>query len=103
MSQRRDRDKATVEVGLTLVALGSIEDELNAAKARVMSLKQRLVMNSFILTASALSPRAINRERWAYVRNERWFEDTLPLSGDGHFKQCFRVSPTQQLPLPTLT
>lgn len=93
MSQRRDRDKATVEVGLTLVALGSIEDELNAAKARVMSLKQRLVMNSFILTASALSPRAINRERWAYVRNERWFEDTLPLLGDGHFKQCFRVSP----------
>ncbi|XP_075734032.1 uncharacterized protein LOC119165503 [Rhipicephalus microplus] len=93
MSQRRDRDKATVEVGLTLVALGSIEDELNAAKARVMSLKQRLVMNSFILTASALSPRAINRERWAYVRNERWFEDTLPLLGYGHFKQCFRVSP----------
>ncbi|KAH8020804.1 hypothetical protein HPB51_004626 [Rhipicephalus microplus] len=90
MSQCRDRDKATVEVGLTLVALGSIEDELNAAKARVMSLKQRLVINSFILTASALSPRAINRESWANVRNERWFEDTLPLLGDGHFKQCFR-------------
>ncbi|KAH8039337.1 hypothetical protein HPB51_005667 [Rhipicephalus microplus] len=67
MSQRRDRDKATVEVGLTVVALGSIEDELNAAKARVMSLKQRLVMNSFILTASALSPRAINHERYSII------------------------------------
>ncbi|KAL1442728.1 hypothetical protein MTO96_030659 [Rhipicephalus appendiculatus] len=36
MDQRRDRDKAIVEVGVTLVALGSIEDELNAAKARMV-------------------------------------------------------------------
>ncbi|KAH6940609.1 hypothetical protein HPB50_003009 [Hyalomma asiaticum] len=93
MNQRSDRDQAIVEVGLALVALGSIEDELNAAKARVDSIKQRLVMNSFMLTALSMSPRAINRERWAYVRNERWFEDTLPFLGDGHFKQCFRVSP----------
>lgn len=93
MNQRSDRDQAIVEVGLALVALGSIEDELNAAKARVDSIKQRLVMNSFMLTALSMSPRAINRERWAHVRNERWFEDTLPFLGDGHFKQCFRVSP----------
>ncbi|KAH7961019.1 hypothetical protein HPB52_000778 [Rhipicephalus sanguineus] len=71
MNQRSDRDQAIVEVGLALVALGSIEDELNAAKARVDSIK----------------------DSWAYVRNERWFEDTLPFLGDGHFKRCFRVSP----------
>ncbi|XP_072141637.1 uncharacterized protein [Dermacentor andersoni] len=93
MAQRSASDEARVEVALTLLALGSLEDEINAAKAKVETIKCRLIINSFMLTASALSLRAANRERWTYVGNERWFEDTVPCLGDGHFKQSFRVSP----------
>ncbi|XP_072141350.1 uncharacterized protein [Dermacentor andersoni] len=93
MAQRSASDEARLEVALMLVALGSLEDEINAAKAKVETIKRRLIMNSFMLTTSALSLRAANRESWTYVRNERWFEDTVPCLGDGHFKQGFRVSP----------
>lgn len=57
--------------------------------------KQRLLANAFTIAAvmAASSPR-ITRERWAFERNERWFEDTLPNLGEFHFKQALRVSPT---------
>ncbi|XP_064468466.1 uncharacterized protein LOC135379146 [Ornithodoros turicata] len=38
--------------------------------------------------------RRVHRRRWAFERNERWFEDTLPHLGDLHFKQALRVSPS---------
>ncbi|KAL1480501.1 hypothetical protein MTO96_050975 [Rhipicephalus appendiculatus] len=50
--------------------------------------------NSFTIAAVAIELlRPIQRERWAFQRNERWFEDTLPHLGDAHFRQSLRVTP----------
>lgn len=69
----------------------AIDEEADA----VRSLEQQLEMNAFCIAAvtAGISP-TIQRERWAFERNERWFEDTLPNLGESHFKQCFRVSQT---------
>ncbi|XP_064479093.1 uncharacterized protein LOC135392307 [Ornithodoros turicata] len=58
-------------------------------------IEQRLNSNEFIVAAiMASSLSKVNRRRWVFERNERWFEDTLPQLGEFHFKQTFRVSPT---------
>ncbi|KAL1482222.1 hypothetical protein MTO96_033944 [Rhipicephalus appendiculatus] len=50
--------------------------------------------NSFTMSAIALELlHPIQRERCAFQRNERWFEDTLPRFGDAHFRQSLRVTP----------
>ncbi|CAN7977067.1 unnamed protein product [Ixodes persulcatus] len=65
------------------------------AQARISSdLEQQLQANAFTIAALMTDALpAINRERWAFQRNERWFEDTLPHLGEFHFRQAFRVSP----------
>ncbi|CAN7948745.1 unnamed protein product, partial [Ixodes pacificus] len=70
--------------------------ELGAgAQARISrDLEQQLQANAFTIAALMTDALpAINRERWAFQRNERWFEDTLPHLGEFHFRQVFRVSP----------
>lgn len=58
--------------------------------------KRRLLGNAFTLAAvMAASSPGITRERWAFERNERWFEDTLPNLSEDRFKQAMRVSPSR--------
>lgn len=65
-----------------------------AAKRRVRSIEQLLLANSFVMTAVAVhSLGTVERSRWRFTRNERWFEETLPHLGEAHFKRCFRVAP----------
>ncbi|XP_077550672.1 uncharacterized protein LOC144163868 [Haemaphysalis longicornis] len=46
------------------------------------------------MTAVAVhSLGTVERSRWRFTRNERWFEETLPHLGEAHFKRCFRVAP----------
>ncbi|CAN8016086.1 unnamed protein product, partial [Ixodes persulcatus] len=65
------------------------------AQARISSdLEQQLQANASTIAALITDTLpAINRERWAFQRNERWFEDTLPHLGEFHFRQAFCVSP----------
>ncbi|KAK8767946.1 hypothetical protein V5799_005273, partial [Amblyomma americanum] len=52
-------------------------------------LEQRLLANTFTSAAVwASKSSGIIRERWAFPRNENWFEDTLPNLGEYHFKQA---------------
>ncbi|KAK8773284.1 hypothetical protein V5799_012181 [Amblyomma americanum] len=61
---------------------------------RTRDLELRLLANTFTSAAVwASTSSGIIRERWAFPRNENWFEDTLPNLGERHFKQAFRVSP----------
>ncbi|KAH9360389.1 hypothetical protein HPB48_008385 [Haemaphysalis longicornis] len=65
-----------------------------AAKRRVRSIEQLLLANSFVMTAVAVhSLGTVERSRWRFTRNERWFEETLSHLGEAHFKRCFRVAP----------
>ncbi|XP_064471832.1 uncharacterized protein LOC135386041 [Ornithodoros turicata] len=57
----------------------------------VRSIELRLHANAIAMTAVLLG--GVQRERWAFQRNERWFEDTLPHLGEFHFKQALRVCP----------
>ncbi|XP_070385468.1 uncharacterized protein [Dermacentor albipictus] len=80
-AQRRNKERA-------LELAKEAQSKINA------SLKLRLVANSFAIAAMMATDATVHRERWAFERNERWFEETLPHLGENHFRQAFRVSQT---------
>lgn len=76
-----------------LVSLADLEAELEAARAKTEGIRRQLLFANGLCVAAAVAP-TIERQRWKFHRNERWFEDTLPYLGDQFFRQSFRVSPT---------
>lgn len=89
-----DMENAREEVGILVATMCALDTEIDAAKAATDAVKHRLLGNNYLLTSSLTSMRAKNRQVWSYIRNERWFENTLPGLGDHNFKQSFRVSPS---------
>ncbi|KAH7945967.1 hypothetical protein HPB49_018282 [Dermacentor silvarum] len=67
--------------------------ELEAQEAISREYEERLCANSFTIAAIVAASSPINRERWAFHRNERWFEKTLPHLGEANFRQSFRMTP----------
>ncbi|KAH6919926.1 hypothetical protein HPB50_029088 [Hyalomma asiaticum] len=69
-----------------------IQIEEQASESR--DIEERLRASVFTVAAVMTAAFSVQRERWSFQRNERWFEDTLPHLGEDHFKQAFRVSPS---------
>lgn len=63
-----------------------VESEAHEAISR--EYEERLCANWFTVAAAWLL-----RLPWAFQRNEKWFEDTLPHLGKAHFRQLFRTTP----------
>ncbi|XP_077541100.1 uncharacterized protein LOC144153324 [Haemaphysalis longicornis] len=74
----------------------SLENEVEIAKAEADNLKRQLLFTSSLCAATATAdcPGTVQRERWCFDRNERWFEDTLPHLAERFFRQSCRVSPS---------
>ncbi|KAH6920929.1 hypothetical protein HPB50_028081 [Hyalomma asiaticum] len=72
---------------------GLLRVVLEQQEALSRAYEDAMCATSFAMAAivSELSP--IQRERWAFQRNERWFEETLPHLGDAHFRQALCVTP----------
>lgn len=70
-----------------------LDDNAEASASESRNIEERLYANMFTVAAvvAGRTPR-IQRQCWAFQRNERWFEDTLPNLTEHHFKQAFRVS-----------
>ncbi|KAH8033198.1 hypothetical protein HPB51_008193 [Rhipicephalus microplus] len=94
MSDTADDVRKWYDIALAKTLIGSMDIEIEAARARVRAIRHRLVANSLTLNAMALSSRRASRRVWAYPRFSRWFEDTLPNLGGQNFRQSFRVSRT---------
>ncbi|CAN7943731.1 unnamed protein product [Ixodes hexagonus] len=94
MSDEPEQVKKKYEIALAMAATSSVDIDIEAAGARVRAIKRQLVMNNILVTAIASSPRTVHRYVWAYPRNGRWFEETLPNLGGQNFRQSFRVSQT---------
>ncbi|KAG0414849.1 hypothetical protein HPB47_007991 [Ixodes persulcatus] len=94
MSDETEEVKKKYEIALAMAAIASMDIEIEAASARVRAIKRQLIVSNALLTALASSPRRRHREVWAYPRNGRWFEETLPNLGGRNFRQSFRVSET---------
>lgn len=65
------------------------------SQAAVMSdLEEQLLANTFAISTMvvAILP-TVQRERWTFQRNEKWFEETSPKLGELHFRQSLRVTP----------
>lgn len=69
-----------------------LDIEIASAKARSDALECQAIAGSFAVAALALQGSYINRERWAYNRQDTWFEETLPHLGERHFRLCFRIN-----------
>ncbi|XP_064487325.1 uncharacterized protein LOC135399499 [Ornithodoros turicata] len=68
--------------------------DIEAAADFARQTEGQLLANMFTMASVMFHgvPR-FRRQQWAFERNERWFEETLPYLGHKHFKQAFRVSP----------
>ncbi|KAH7976950.1 hypothetical protein HPB52_021763 [Rhipicephalus sanguineus] len=67
---------------------------LEEQEAFTRACEDAMCANLFTMAAIAIELlHPIQRERWAFQRNERWFEGTLPHLGDAHFRQSLRVTP----------
>ncbi|XP_064469700.1 uncharacterized protein LOC135384425 [Ornithodoros turicata] len=83
------------EIAFMLAALADLETEIEAAKARTDHIRRQLLFaNGLCVAAAVADSPTIQRQRWKFDRNERWFEDTLPYLGEQFFRQSLRVSPT---------
>ncbi|XP_064469657.1 uncharacterized protein LOC135384383 [Ornithodoros turicata] len=85
---------AREEISLLLASICALENQVDAARVASDKIKRQLLLNNFMLAASSLPARVVTRKMWTLVRNERWFEDTVPGLGDQIFKQSYRVSPS---------
>ncbi|KAH7949347.1 hypothetical protein HPB49_008072 [Dermacentor silvarum] len=94
MSDEAEKVKKRCEIALAVATIASMDVELEAARAKVRTIKRHLVINSLMLNAAVLSGRRATRQVWAYPRCARWFEETLPNLGGQNFRQSFRVSKT---------
>ncbi|XP_049522130.1 uncharacterized protein LOC125944811 [Dermacentor silvarum] len=94
MSDEAEEVKKRCEIALAVATIASMDVELEAARAKVRTIKRHLVINSLMLNAAVLSGRRATRQVWAYPRCARWFEETLPNLGGQNFRQSFRVSKT---------
>ncbi|KAH8036596.1 hypothetical protein HPB51_002134 [Rhipicephalus microplus] len=56
----------------------ALESEGDAAKAAKERIKQQLLFSNSLLCTLELSEKACDRSIWAFRRNERWFEGTVP-------------------------
>lgn len=83
-----------LHIACLLATAVSLENEIECAKAESDNLKRQLLFSSGLRAATADRTGTVQRERWCYERNERWFEDTLPHLGERFFRQSFRVSPS---------
>ncbi|XP_077505085.1 uncharacterized protein LOC144114929 [Amblyomma americanum] len=88
------RDERKFEIALAMSVVLSSSVDLALSRRKVREIRRRLLANNALLIALASSRRTVRRQVWAYPRNERWFEDTLPGLGSRHFRQSFRVSET---------
>ncbi|KAH8022084.1 hypothetical protein HPB51_021807 [Rhipicephalus microplus] len=77
-----------------MACLLALESEADAAKAAKERIKQQMLFSNSLLCALELSEKACDRSIWAFRRNERWFEGTVPHLGEQNFKQSFRVYPS---------
>ncbi|KAH8038449.1 hypothetical protein HPB51_001564 [Rhipicephalus microplus] len=51
-------------------------------------------VQQFLAVCTGAVQKACDRSIWAFRRNERWFEGTVPHLGEQNFKQSFRVYPS---------
>ncbi|XP_075731418.1 uncharacterized protein LOC142774668 [Rhipicephalus microplus] len=89
-----DRTGEKARIASLTACLLALESEADAAKAAKERIKQQLLFSSSLLCALELLEKACNRSIWAFRRNERWFEGTVPHLGEQNFKQSFRVYPS---------
>ncbi|KAL3179578.1 hypothetical protein MRX96_037961 [Rhipicephalus microplus] len=68
-----------------------LEYEISEEHRRSDDIRQRIQANAFANAEVVAAASMIDRKRWTFQRNERWFADTLPNLGERHFKQAFRV------------
>lgn len=87
-----DRTEEKARIASLMACILALESEADAAKAAKDSIKQQLQFGSSLLCALELSARVCNRSIWAFRRNERWFEETVPHLGEQNFKQSFRMN-----------
>ncbi|XP_070386644.1 uncharacterized protein [Dermacentor albipictus] len=86
--------KEKVEIACILARILAAESEADAAKAVKDRIKRQLLLNGCTFYALALPTRVCNRSTWAFIRHEKWFEETVPHLGGHNFKQSFRVNPS---------
>ncbi|KAH8023970.1 hypothetical protein HPB51_020643 [Rhipicephalus microplus] len=89
-----DRTEEKARIASLLACLLALESEAGAAKAAKERIKQQLLFSNSLLCALELSEKACDQSIWAFRRNERWFERTVPYLGEQNFKQSFRVYPS---------
>ncbi|CAN8026648.1 unnamed protein product [Ixodes persulcatus] len=77
-------------------SLSAFSVDIRSARREADLLEEELLANSILLAAAAAASTtdAVPRSVQAFVRNERWFEDTLPNLPAYVFKQSFRVMPS---------
>ncbi|KAH8040509.1 hypothetical protein HPB51_011205 [Rhipicephalus microplus] len=56
----------------------ALESEADAAKVAKERIKQQLLFSNSLLCALELPENTCDRSIWAFRRNERWFEGTVP-------------------------
>ncbi|KAH8031728.1 hypothetical protein HPB51_020702 [Rhipicephalus microplus] len=86
-----DRTEEKARIASLTACLLALESEADAAKAVKERIKQQLLFSNSLLCALELSEKACDRSIWAFRRNKRWFEGTVPHLGEQNFKQSFRV------------
>ncbi|KAH8027702.1 hypothetical protein HPB51_007252 [Rhipicephalus microplus] len=86
-----DRTEEKARIASLTACLLTLESEADAAKAAKERIKQQLLFSNSLLCALEPSEKACDRSIWAFRRNERWFEGTVPHLGQQNFKQSFRV------------
>ncbi|KAH8033937.1 hypothetical protein HPB51_017886 [Rhipicephalus microplus] len=90
-----DRTEEKARIASHTACLLALESEADAAKAAKERMKQQLLFSNSMLCALDLpSVKACDRSIWAFRRNERWLEGTVPHFGEQNFKQSFRVYPS---------
>ncbi|KAH9382032.1 hypothetical protein HPB48_017243 [Haemaphysalis longicornis] len=74
--------------------LAQLRAALRSQAAVTSDLEEQLRANTFAISTMVVANLpTVQRERWAFQRNEKWFEETLPKLGELHFRQSLRVTP----------
>ncbi|KAH8035828.1 hypothetical protein HPB51_009661 [Rhipicephalus microplus] len=89
-----DRTEEKARIASLTACLLALESEADAAKAAKERIKQQPLFSNSLLCALELSEKACDRSIWAFRRNEKWLEGTVPHLGEQYFKQSFRVYPS---------